>query len=434
MNLLVTNTRVGQAYFIIRALRPYARKIVATTYGEERFSRWNCHASYSRLVDQRYHVPSPVEDWRAGKIQRENTESEEAYIQAVIKICEAEKIDTIFPSWDPQVYVFAKNKERFERMGVLVPTPDYETVIMPLDKYRTIQAAQEVKFPCPRTYLPESEDDLRQIAEEAGFPLMIRPRFSSGARGNKVVMNLHDLRDARETVKKNHGMLMVQEFIPGKEKQQFYLMVDRKGDCKVAFCPKTHRIYLRYPLNASTACECVPPHPYVTRATRLAQELGWWGGITVQTKIDFRDGIPKLMEMNPRLGYHLWFRTETGINEPLISLQIAQGADVQAIEQYPFGTMFLSPMEDVFGLSFWILDQVFYKCRTRILGKKPTDAFNAPMSLKEMVESFKQTYSGGHEKIFDPHFRYFLQDPVVSILWWAKYFVHIVQTTKHLGE
>jgi hypothetical protein len=81
-------------------------------------------------VDQRYHVPSPVEDWRAGKIQRENTEREEAYIQAVIRICEAEKIDTIFPSWDPQVYVFAKNKERFAKMGVLIPTPDYETVIM----------------------------------------------------------------------------------------------------------------------------------------------------------------------------------------------------------------------------------------------------------------------------------------------------------------
>jgi hypothetical protein len=30
MNLLVTNTRNAQAYGIIRALRPYAEKIVAT--------------------------------------------------------------------------------------------------------------------------------------------------------------------------------------------------------------------------------------------------------------------------------------------------------------------------------------------------------------------------------------------------------------------
>jgi biotin carboxylase len=434
MNLLVTNTRVGQAYFIIRALRPYARKIVVTTYGEDRFAKWKSHAAYSHLVDKRYHVPSPVEDWRAGKIQRENTEREKAYIQAVMRICETEEIDTIFPSWDPQVYVFAKNKERFEKMGVLIPTPDYETVITPLDKYRTIRAAQEVGFPCPKTFLPESEDDLRRIAEEVCFPLIIRPRFSSGARGNKVVTNFRELLNEREAVKKNHGTPMIQEFIPGKEKQQFYLMIDKKGDCKVAFCPKTHRIYLRYPLNASTACECVVPNPYLTGATKLAQKLGWWGGITLQTKIDFRDGVPKLMEMNPRLGYHLWFRTELGINEPLMCLKIAQGEDVRAIAEYPFGTMLLSPVEDVFGLGFWILDQAFYKFRTGILRKEPTDHFNAPMSAKEMLKSFKETYFNGNEKVFDPHFRYFFQDPGVCALWWAKYFVHILQTTKHLGE
>jgi hypothetical protein len=49
-------------------------------------------------VDKRYYVPSPVEDWRAGRIQRENTEREEAYIQTILGICEREQIDTIFPS------------------------------------------------------------------------------------------------------------------------------------------------------------------------------------------------------------------------------------------------------------------------------------------------------------------------------------------------
>ncbi len=434
MNLLVTNTRNAQAYAIIRALRPYAQKIVVTMYGKNCLVARLSHAANSRLVDKRYYVPSPVEDWRAGRIQRENTEREEAYIQAVLRICEEEKIDTIFPSWDPQVYVFSKNRERFERIGVLIPIPDYETIITPLDKYRTIRAAQEVGFPCPRTYLPESEEDLRRIAEELGFPLVIRPRFTSGARGNKIVMGFPELLKERKTVKKNHGTPMIQEFIPGKEKQQFYLMVDKKGDRKVAFCPKTHRIYLRYPLNASTACESSVPHPYVIHATRLVQKLGWWGGVTVQTKIDFRDGIPKLMEINPRLGYHLWFRTALGINEPLMCVKIARGEEVEAVEEYPLGKMLLSPVEDFLGLGFWILDMAFYKFRTGMLGKKPIDPFNAPMSLKEMVKSYKQTYFNGNGKVFDPHFRYLFQDPCVCFLWWARYFVHILQTTKHLGK
>src|SRR5262245_53619291 len=106
MNLLVTNTRNAQAYAIIRALRPHSEKIVVTMYGKNRLLARLSHAANSLLVDKRYYVPSPVEDWRTGRIQRENTEREETYIRAVERICEKEKIDTIFPSFDPQVYVF----------------------------------------------------------------------------------------------------------------------------------------------------------------------------------------------------------------------------------------------------------------------------------------------------------------------------------------
>src|SRR5919106_5451020 len=155
MNILVTNTRNSQAYTIIRALRPYANKIIATMEGDNRFSAWFSHAARSRLVDKRYFTTSPAADWRMGRIQKENTEREENYTQAVLRICQEEKIDTIFPSFDPHVYIFSKNNEKFERLGIVIPVPDYETILTPLDKYRTIQAAQEVGLPCPKTYLAE---------------------------------------------------------------------------------------------------------------------------------------------------------------------------------------------------------------------------------------------------------------------------------------
>ncbi len=64
MNLLVTNTRNAQAYAIIRALRPYSQKIVVTMYGKNRLVARLSLVADSRLVDKRYYVPSPVEDWR----------------------------------------------------------------------------------------------------------------------------------------------------------------------------------------------------------------------------------------------------------------------------------------------------------------------------------------------------------------------------------
>jgi glutathione synthase/RimK-type ligase-like ATP-grasp enzyme len=161
--------------------------------GDNRLAAWFSHAARSHLVDRRYFTPSPAADWRAGKIQKENTEKEENFIQAVLRICDKEKIDTIFPSFDPHVYVFSKNKERFKRLGILIPIPDYETVLTTTDKYRTIQAAQEVGFPCPRTYLAESDEDLKRISEELGFPLVVKPRFTAAGRGTEMVTNLPEL-------------------------------------------------------------------------------------------------------------------------------------------------------------------------------------------------------------------------------------------------
>jgi len=104
MNLLVTNTSNVQAYAIIRGLRPYARKVVVTVYGPNRFVARLSHAANSRYVGKRYWIPSSIEDWRKGRLQRENTEREEEYIRAVLRMCEQEGIDVIFPSWDPLVY------------------------------------------------------------------------------------------------------------------------------------------------------------------------------------------------------------------------------------------------------------------------------------------------------------------------------------------
>ena len=67
---------------------------------------------------------------------------------------------------------------------MLIPIPDYETVITPLDKYRTTQAAQRVGFPCPRTYLPESDEHLAEIAGELGFPLLVKAAVHHRWPGN----------------------------------------------------------------------------------------------------------------------------------------------------------------------------------------------------------------------------------------------------------
>ena len=230
------------------------------------------------------------------------------------------------------------------------------------------------------------------------------------------------------------GMPMIQEFIPGGQKPNYYLLLDKKSKLKVGFCDRRLRFCLRVTLNLATAQESTVPHPYFMNATRLVQKLGWWGGTTVQTKIDPRDGIPKLMEINPRMGGRLWERTELGINEPLMCLKIAKGEEVEAVKEYPLGTILLDPVEDLLGLGFKLLDLLVYKLRIKVLGKVPIDPLNPPMALKEIFQSYKETYLNNKEKVFNPYFRYFFQDPLVSIWWWLQFFNLVLKARIQLGR
>ena len=416
LNLLVTNTRNPQAYSIIRALRPYSEKLVATMEGKNRLAARFCHAANSRLVDKRYYVPSPVEDWKAGIIQKENTEREEAYIQAILKICEREKIDTIFPSFDAHVYVFSKNKARFKKLGVLITVPDYEAVITPLDKYKTIQAAAEVGFPCPKTFLPKNEEDLRNIANELGFPLMIKRRFTAAGRGMHLVNNLAELLDRARLSGENRGTILIQEYIPGRLTDSIAITLDKKGELKMVFCTKALCRLSRF--RRVGMLDSPLSHPYAPDAARMIQRLGWWGGITVQTRIDSRDHTPKLMEINPRIGQILWQRIQAGINEPLMILKIARGEEVEPIREYPVGTIFADPVEDAVRVGVALVDILIYRFRIGILGKEPIDRSIPAMSLRELIQSLRQTYFSDGHRVSSLYTKYFFQDPFVSIIWW----------------
>lgn len=431
MRLLVTNSQSAQAYSIIRALRPYASRIVATMEGKHRWAARTAHAANSRLVDRRYYVPRADSDWGAGIIQKANTEREEAYVQRILEICRLEQIDTIFPSYDPLVYVFAKNRERFK--DVLIPVPPFETLLTPLDKYRTIQAAQRAGFPYPKTYVPERASDVDAITRDLPPPWVLKRRFTVGGEGMAFFTEVAPLRQAIDRVRDAHAMPMIQEFIPGRERQHFYVVADRESQIKALFCPRVVRYGSRLYSDTSGAVESAVAHPLVPVVERLVREMGWSGGLTIQTKVDIRDGRPKILEMNPRLGLHLWFRTELGGNEPLMCLRIAGGEEV-AEHHYPVGRLLLAPFEDTLRLGLDILDALVYRMRTRVLGKRPIDPNNPPRALTELARAYARDYFGSQTKVFSPYWKYLLDDPLPCLLWWYAYAGLTVRSLRTLGQ
>jgi biotin carboxylase len=431
MRLLVTNTQSAQAYSIIRALRPYASTIVATMEGKNRWAARTAHAANSRLVDRRYYVPRADLDWAAGIIQPANTEREDAYIQRILEICRLERIDTIFPSWDPLVYVFAKNRDRFG--DVLIAVPSFETLLTALDKYRTILAAQRAGFPFPRTYVPERVSDVDVITRELAPPWVLKRRFTTGSAGMEFFTEVAPLREAIGRIRDPRSMPMIQEFIPGRERQHFYVIADRDSEIKALLCPRVVRYGTRLYSDASAAVETAVSHPLVPVVKKLVRDMGWRGGLTLQAKVDIRDGMPKLLEMNPRLGLTLWFRTELGCNEPLMCLRVCRGEEVEE-HRYPVGTLLLAPLEDTFRIGRDILDALIYRVRTRVLGRTPIDPDNPPRPLRDLVGGYARTYFASQPKVWSPYWKYLLDDPLPCLLWWYALAGFNLRSLKTLGR
>lgn len=434
MKVLVTNTQCAQAYSVIRSLRPHAEKIVVTMSGKYRFQARTAHAANSRLVDKRYYVPRSEKDWQAGIIQQENTEQEERYLQRIEEICHRENIDTIFPSYDPEVYIFSKNKERFARLGIHLVVQDFDLLMIPLDKYKTYLAAEKAGYPVPITVLPKTDADLEKILDTQEPPWVIKPRLSANSKGTNIVSEKKDLiRIFRETAKE-YKQPMVQELVPGNERQNFYIVCDQHSNIRSFLAPEVVRIGRRLFRNSSMAALLSSTSPYQPQIQKICKDIHWWGGLTFQAKIDARDGLPKLMEINPRFGRHLWYRTESGIDEPLMLLKLSRGESIPQFENYQNGAITLEPLDDLFNLVFELGDSFIFNIRKTIFRKKPADIYNLPPSLREMFRAYTRDYINRRKKILTPYTRYLLSDPLVCILWYYAMLGDSLRTLNHRAK
>jgi hypothetical protein len=162
--------------------------------------------------------------------------------------------------------------------------------------------------------------------------------------------------------------------------------------------------------------------PYLGELRALIRELGLWGSYTIQTKIDPRDGIPRLLEINPRMGQHLWWRTGLGVNEPLICLQIARGETPTGNYRFPDGVLLLDPFHDLFFLYNQLVQSIF-RLGARLLcrdNEGPQSELEPdPPGVLATLRWYRKDYLNRRRKVISPEIRNLLQDPYpcLQALW-----------------
>jgi biotin carboxylase len=418
MRLLVTNPWNGQAYCILRSLRRHATRVVATVYREHGVLGRLAPAAVSRFVDRVYPVPLAIEDWRRGGLEEANTAAEEAYVQAVLEICERESLDTVFPTWDPEVLLLSKNKDRLARRGITVPVPEWTVLRRAMDKHALIRAASELGFACPRTYLPGAPEEATELAKRLGYPVVVKPRFSVRGRGSSLVTDPAKLEETVRRVQPTFGMPMLQEWIPGGLDQRISVAVtlDQAGRAVTVHARRHVRTVLRSFVSLPCAQASCTETPVVGDAIRLLRALGYVGHARVQVKIDPRDGVAKLMEINCRPGYRIWCEISVGQPVPLLCVQIHRGVAVEPLPPHDGRDVFLNPVEDAVSLAARLLDSA-----RRYMGLSRSEASAAsPPSPRALLVEYRAPYRSPRRH-FDWYFRALADDPLAALSWYASH-------------
>lgn len=135
------------------------------------------------------------------------------YIDFILDICKKENIRAITTFIDPEIEILAKNRDKFEALGVEVLAPYEETAKLCFDKYEMFKYLQERGIKTVMTYGDILTFEKDYEIGKINFPVFVKPRTGSGSVGARKVLDMNTLR----VVMENDASLIIQEFMDGKD-------------------------------------------------------------------------------------------------------------------------------------------------------------------------------------------------------------------------
>jgi predicted ATP-grasp superfamily ATP-dependent carboligase len=342
--VLVTDGHFRKTLAVVRSL---GQKGVQVTVGERTFLNTSF---FSKYCARRLIYPSP-------------RQAPNQFIEFFLREIQRSHYDCLFPMEEETLLLLVKYHSDISRYTYLL-SPDLNKIEFTRDKRNLMQFAKAHGIPTPKTYpivpqpskvqgsRPQSDkvedrpasygrlQGLDAGVDEIPLPAVIKPRISSGSLGIVYVKKMEDLLPTYQKIHERFPFPIVQEWIPdGGGIYGFSALFDQTSNVKAAFVHKKLRMY---PVEGgpSTLGEGVE-HPQIMElGLSLLQSLNWVGVGMAEFKIDPRDGIPKLMEVNPRFWGSLQLAIASGVDFPYLMLRMARGERFSPILRYAVGKRF----------------------------------------------------------------------------------------------
>jgi predicted ATP-grasp superfamily ATP-dependent carboligase len=202
--------------------------------------------------------------------------------------------------------------------------PPHHAIVIAQDKGATVRHAREAGLPCPASHEPASFEEFWPIVERlAPGTFVVKPRSGAGSAG--IRYGERGTRAEWFSHWERFGPLLVQDRVPREGAGLgVSLLFDRESRCVAAFA---HERLRQYPVSGGPSTDRRSRHDpdLVEQSIRLLRQLDWQGIAMVEWKRDPRDGVPKLMEINPRFWGSLELAVRAGVDFPLLFARAARG-------------------------------------------------------------------------------------------------------------
>ncbi|SIS03150.1 carboxylate--amine ligase [Natronorubrum thiooxidans] len=310
------------------AIRSLGNRGFAVTAGSS--IRWNAGKT-SKYVSRCVTYPKPAE--KPGE-----------FVRSIEQELQDHDYGMILPVDQKTVEVVVRHKSQLEE-HTNVPFLPYDQLKVGLDKEATIKAARRYDIPHPKSRLSD-EIDLDSIESTlGGYPVVVKPRRGSGGKGVSVCDSHEELVRVYRRTLRQHGPVILQEFIPNGGERGVYTMYDRSST--LSGITVQHRLRSRPPGGgASTFRETISDPELVAISDRLLSSLGWQGVAMAEYRYDRRDGEPKLMEINPRLWGSLALSVFAGVDFPYLLYRFATDEPLEQDLTYDVGVQARSLFHD----------------------------------------------------------------------------------------